>query len=213
MLDMRLHQRKEGNMKKLIKTLLLGAVVIGMAVGCQDTGSSSTTSSTPSSSNTSSAITSSTSDITSSITSSSNSSSSTSSSVTSSSSSNSSSSSVAPTVTGITLNTESVKKTYIQGETLDLTGLVVTANYSDNTSEAVTNYTTNPANGTTLNNTGAIPVTVAYGRFTEFFNVIVTKAPKSAWTEQETKLMSDVLYGEVLPYTGFEESKVNYNEQ
>ena len=212
MLDMRLHQRKEGNMKKLIKTLLLGAVVIGMAVGCQDTGSSSITNSTPSSSNTSSAITSSTSDITSSITSSSNSSSSTSSSVPSSSSSTSSSS-VAPTLSGITLDTTNVKKSYIQGEALDLTGLVVTANYSDNTSEAVTNYTTNPANGTALNNTGAIPVTVAYGRFTNFFNVIVTKAPKSAWTEQEAKLMSDVLYGEVLPYTGFEESKVNYNEQ
>ena len=199
-------------MKKLIKTLLLGAVVIGMAVGCQDTGSSSITNSTPSSSNTSSAITSSTSDITSSITSSSNSSSSTSSSVPSSSSSTSSSS-VAPTLSGITLDTTNVKKSYIQGEALDLTGLVVTANYSDNTSEAVTNYTTNPANGTALNNTGAIPVTVAYGRFTNFFNVIVTKAPKSAWTEQEAKLMSDVLYGEVLPYTGFEESKVNYNEQ
>ena len=125
MLDMRLHQRKEGNMKKLIKTLLLGAVVIGMAVGCQDTGSSSITSSTPSSSNTSSAITSSTSDITSSITSSSNSSSSA-----SSSSSSSSSSSVAPTLTGITLNTENVKKTYVQGEALDLTGLVVTAKIS-----------------------------------------------------------------------------------
>ena len=198
MLDMRLHQRKEGNMKKLIKTLLLGAVVIGMAVGCQDTGSSSITNSTPSSSNTSSAITSSTSDITSSITSSSNSSSSTSSSVPSSSSSTSSSS-VAPTLSGITLDTTNVKKSYIQGEALDLTGLVVTANYSDNTSEAVTNYTTNPANGTALNNTGAIPVTVAYGRFTNFFNVIVTKAPKSAWTEQEAKFISDVLYGEVLP--------------
>ena len=111
MLDMRLHQRKEGNMKKLIKTLLLGAVVIGMAVGCQDTGSSSITNSTPSSSNTSSAITSSTSDITSSITSSSNSSSSTSSSVPSSSSSTSSSS-VAPTLSGITLDTTNVKKSF-----------------------------------------------------------------------------------------------------
>ena len=39
---MRLHQRKERNMKKLIKTLLLGAVVIGMAVGCQDNPVSST---------------------------------------------------------------------------------------------------------------------------------------------------------------------------
>ena len=199
----------------LVKSILLGAITLGMMIGCNETTPSST-SLTPSS-NTSSIISDSSSDITSSIISSTStttsSSTSNSSSSTSSSSSSSSSSSVAPTLSGITLDTTNVKKSYIQGEALDLTGLVVTANYSDNTSEAVTNYTTNPANGTALNNTGAIPVTVAYGRFTNFFNVIVTKAPKSAWTEQEAKLMSDVLYGEVLPYTGFEESKVNYNEQ
>ena len=199
----------------LVKSILLGAITLGMMIGCNETTPSST-SLTPSS-NTSSIISDSSSDITSSIISSTStttsSSTSNSSSSASSSSSSSSSSSVAPTLSGITLDTTNVKKSYIQGEALDLTGLVVTANYSDNTSEAVTNYTTNPANGTALNNTGAIPVTVAYGRFTNFFNVIVTKAPKSAWTEQEAKLMSDVLYGEVLPYTGFEESKVNYNEQ
>ena len=278
-------------MKKLIKSLLLGAVVIGMAVGCQDTGSSSTTSSTPSSSNTSSAITSSTSDIiTSSITSSSNSSSSTSSSVTSSSSSNSSSSSVAPTLTGITLDTVNVKKAYNYGEALNLTGLVVTAKYSDNTTTAVTDYVTNPANGTTLNTVGERVVTVTYQSFnaeftvtvnkvltditlntenvkkdyytgdaldltglvvtanysdntttnvtdyaanpangtvfsavgeqtitityqqkTATFKVTVTKAPKTAWTDEEAAFMASVLYGEVLPYTGFEESQVRYN--
>ena len=213
---MRFYSRKEKNMKNsLVKSILLGAITLGMMIGCNETTSSST-SLTPSS-NTSSIISDSSSDITSSIISSTSittsSSASNSSSSASSSSSSSSSSSVAPTLSGITLDTTNVKKSYIQGEALDLTGLVVTANYSDNTSEAVTNYTTNPANGTALNNTGAIPVTVAYGRFTNFFNVIVTKAPKSAWTEQEAKLMSDVLYGEVLPYTGFEESKVNYNEQ
>lgn len=193
--------------KSLIKSILLGAITLGMMIGCNEpasTSSSLTPSSTPSST-----ISSSTSEITSSITTSSSGSSSSA----SSSSSSSSSSSIAPTLTGITLDTTSVKKKYVQGETLDLTGLVVTAKYSDNTTEAVTNYTTNPANGAALNNTGAIPVTVAYGRFTDSFNVIVTKAPKAAWTEAEAKLMSDNLYGEVLPYTGFEESKVNYNEQ
>ena len=209
---MRFYSRKEENMKKsLIKSILLGAITLGMMIGCNEpasTSSSLTPSSTPSST-----ITSSSSEITSSsVTSSSESSNSASSSLPSSSSS-SSSSSTAPTLTGITLDTTSVKKSYIQGEALDLTGLVVTAKYSDNTTETVTNYTTNPANGAALNNTGAIPVTVAYGRFTDSFNVIVTKAPKAAWTEAEAKLMSDNLYGEVLPYTGFEESKVNYNEQ
>ena len=195
-------------MKKLIKSLLLGIAIISMAVACQDEATSSTN--IPSS-NTSSTTTSSTSEIlTSSISSSSISSSSTSSSVTSSSTS-SSSSSIAPSLTGITLNTESVKKTYEQGETLDLTGLVVTATYSDNTNEVVTNYSTTPANGTTLNNTGAIPVTVAYKTATASFNVIVTRASKKDWIDEEKAFMANILYGEVLPYTGFEQSEVKYN--
>ena len=129
------------------------------------------------------------------------------------SSSSPSSTSVAPTLTGITLDTTNVKKNYEQGEALDLTGLVVTANYSDNTSEAVTNYTTNPANGATLNTIGAIPVTVAYGRATNSFNILVAKPGKKAWTDAEAKIMSDHLYGYVLPFTGSEEAVVAYDEE
>ena len=200
--------RKERIMKKtLIKSILLGAMTLGMMIGCNEP-SSSTSNPVTSSSTTSSTVSSSSSDITSSSTS--DSSSSASSSLPSSSSS-SSSSSVAPTLTGIALDTTNVKKTYVQGEALDLTGLVVTASYSDNTNKVVDNYVSTPASGTVLNNIGAIPVTVAYGLATSSFNVIVTKAPKSAWTEAEAKLMADVLYGEVLPFTGFEESQVNYN--
>ena len=206
-------------MKKLIKSLLLGAVVISMAVACQDETTSSSTSTT--SSNTSSTVTSSSSDIlTSSISSSSISSSSTSSSVTSSStssssvsssSSSSSSSSIAPTLTGITLNTENVKKNYYTGEALDLTGLVVTATYSDNSNTPVTSYTTNPTNGAVLNTIGEQIVTVTFEQKTADFKVTVTKAPKTAWTDEEAAFMASVLYGEVLPYTGFEESQVKYN--
>ena len=97
-------------MKKIIKSLLLGAVVIGMAVGCQDTPSSAQ------SSNTSSISESRTSEnpFTSSIT---------------------SSSTVNPVITEVTLNVLSVKRTYEQGEALDLTGLEVTAKYSDGSSK------------------------------------------------------------------------------
>ena len=201
-------------MKKFIKSLLLGTVIIGMAVACQDTPVSSNTSST-SSSNTSSTVTSSSSEIlTSSIASSSISSSSTSSSATSSSSSSSSSSvAPAPTLTGITLNTDNVKKNYYTGEALDLTGLVVTATYSDNSTTPVTSYVTNPTNGTVLNTIGEQKVTVTYDQKTADFKVTVTKAPKTSWTEEEAKIMSDNLYGIVLPYTGFEESVVTYDAQ
>ena len=65
-------------------------------------------------------------------------------------------------LSSITLNTTSVKRNYIQNEQLNLSGLVVTANYSNSTSAAVTNYTSNPANNATLTTTGTITVTVSY---------------------------------------------------
>ena len=136
-----LYSRKERNMKNsLIKSILLGAIAIGMMVGCDD--NSQTSSQLPPSSNTSSVISSSSSDIISSST--------TSSSI-SSSSTSSSSSSVAPTLTGITLDTTNVKKAYDYGDKLNLAGLVVTANYSDNSAKAVTDYATDPANESILN--------------------------------------------------------------
>jgi uncharacterized repeat protein (TIGR02543 family) len=66
------------------------------------------------------------------------------------------------TLTGITLNASAVEKNYTQNETLDLTGLIVTANYNDSTSAPVTDYTSNPADGATLSSTGQITVTVSY---------------------------------------------------
>jgi uncharacterized protein YjdB len=68
----------------------------------------------------------------------------------------------APVVlTGISV-TGPAMTTYILGETLDLTGLVVTAAYSDSSSKPVTGYTTSPADGDTLDAVGTIPVTVTY---------------------------------------------------
>jgi hypothetical protein len=78
----------------------------------------------------------------------------------------------APTLTGITLNTDSVKKTYNHNETLDLAGLVVTATYSNNTGAAVTNYTADPADGATLSTTGTITVTVTYEGKTDRKSVV-----------------------------------------
>ena len=66
------------------------------------------------------------------------------------------------TLTGITLNTASVKRDYLQNEALNLSGLVVTANYSDSPSAAVTTYTTSPTNGAILSTIGTQTVTVSY---------------------------------------------------
>ena len=86
---------------------------------------------------------------------------------------------VEETLTGITVNSDSVKKAYTYGEALDLTGLVVTASYSDNTTAAVTSYTTDPANGTALNNHGDVNVTVTYEGKNGSFKVTVSKAVTS----------------------------------
>ena len=206
-------------MKKIAKALLLVGLTVSMAVAC-DLGGSSSTSNVSSASSLESSQTSLTSSetTTSSSATSSNSSSSASSSQSSSnssssqssSSSSSSSSSVAPKVTGITLNTESVKKAYKYGEALDLTGLVITASYSNNTTQVVTDYTTNPINGAILNEVGEKTVTVTYKTFTADFKVTISKVFTniSLNTENVKKTYS---YGEALDLTGLVVT-ANYND-
>lgn len=66
------------------------------------------------------------------------------------------------TLESIAITSEPTKKTYTVGDTLDLSGLVVTAAYSDGSSAPVTNYTAAPDNGSTLNTEGTVSVTVSY---------------------------------------------------
>ena len=120
---------------------------------------------------------------------------------------------VSAKLTGIAINTDNVKKEYEQGEALDLTGLVVTAQYSDNTTANVTDYTTNPANGTVFNEIKEETITVSYNNFSETFKVNVVKATKKAWTAEEAKIMTDHLHGVELPYSGFEESVVTWSSE
>jgi len=56
------------------------------------------------------------------------------------------------------------KTEYTKGEKLDLTGMEVTATYSDGTSSKVTDYTVDPKNGTALNDLGNNTITVAYSQ-------------------------------------------------
>lgn len=85
--------------------------------------------------------------------------------------------SVIKNATGITVNADNVKKTYKinEVEQLDTTGLVVTLNYNDGSSEPVTEYTVsgfNPAQA------GEQTITVTYGDYTDTFTVTV-EAPKT----------------------------------
>ncbi|MCL2678529.1 MAG: bacterial Ig-like domain-containing protein, partial [Clostridiales bacterium] len=65
-------------------------------------------------------------------------------------------------LTGIEITSLPEKTTYTEGETFDLTGLVVTAVYSDGNSAGVANYSTNPVNSALLGTIGAQTVTVSY---------------------------------------------------
>lgn len=62
----------------------------------------------------------------------------------------------------ITVTNQPDKTTYMVGEELDLSGLVVTATYSDGTSADVTSYTTTPVEGSVLDTEGTIDITITY---------------------------------------------------
>ena len=71
------------------------------------------------------------------------------------------------------------KTVYTVGDSLNLTGLEVTAHYSDGSSEPATDYTTDPADNTVLNAAGAYKITVYFGEESAFFDITVdAPAPK-----------------------------------
>nr|DAG81062.1 MAG TPA: Putative endo-beta-N-acetylglucosaminidase surface protein [Caudoviricetes sp.] len=65
-------------------------------------------------------------------------------------------------LSSIAITTQPTKRNYTKGETLNLSGMVVKATFNSGNSAVVTSYTTSPANGSTLNTTGTITVTVSY---------------------------------------------------
>ena len=66
------------------------------------------------------------------------------------------------TLDSIAVTSPPAKTAYNTGEALNLSGLVVTAAYSDGTNAAVTGYTATPADGSTLDTAGTISVTISY---------------------------------------------------
>lgn len=130
------------------------------------------------------------------------------SSISSSSSSNSTSSvssvtssSIIPTLTGISLNTDNVKKEYTYGQNLSLAGLVVTASYSNNTATEVTSYTTNPADGSELKTLGESDVVVTYETFTASFKITVSKVLTGIELDT-TNVKKEYGYNDYLDLTG-----------
>ena len=166
-------------------------MTIGMAVACDDSTPSNSTETPASSTSEVSSQTSISSSVTT-VSSSNN----------SSSSVSPSSSSLIPTLTGISLNTNNVKKEYNYGEKLTLAGLVVTASYSNNTTEQVTSgYTTNPAENTELKTLGENDVVVTYQSFTASFKITVSKLLTGIELDT-TNVKKEYGYNETLDLTG-----------
>ncbi len=91
------------------------------------------------------------------------------------------------------------KTAYNAGEEIDLTGLVVTAHYNDNTTEVVpdTAYTTNAAE-LDMKASGSKQVTVTYNGLTE--NFTITVAAPTDWSAEVKALFEANIYGATVPF-------------
>lgn len=208
-INVKYYQFFNGGIFMKVKKLLTLLLATSMLVACgTQTTSEKSSSSEPAPSTTSSDVpsTSSSSSNTSSESSSSSSSapstsSSSSAPSTSSSSSNPSTSSSAPVV--VTLVSISVtaptKLAYTTADTeLDLTGMVVTANYSDATQRVITEgYTVSPVDFSTA---GDKTVTVTFEGKSDSFVVTVAQAKPTAWDADLTAKFQANLYGYVPPF-------------
>ncbi|MDR0290567.1 MAG: bacterial Ig-like domain-containing protein [Treponema sp.] len=101
----------------------------------------------------------------------------------------------------IEVTKQPTKTKYAVGEQLDLTGLEVTATYSDTTTETVT-VTAGHITGFNPNTTGEQTLTVTYGGKTATFKVTVIGLSKIEVTKQPDKTRYAV--GEQLDLTGLE---------
>jgi len=116
------------------------------------------------------------------------------------------------TLTGITVTNMPTKTMYSVGETLDLSGLIITAAYNDSSSKPVTGFTINPANNTVLNNAGITTVQVNY---TEDgvsrnvnFNITVAAASNTAGI---TLNVGQIIDGTPLPFGTIRISRTGIN--
>ncbi len=116
---------------------------------------------------------------------------------------------VAPAVDHLEITTEPTKTQYMEGEELDLTGLVVTAYYANETSAVITDY---DVEGFDPTKTGEQTVTVKYaGKTAEF---TVTVKPVEIIGIEITKLPTKTEYevGDALDLTGIEVT-VKYSDE
>ena len=104
-------------------------------------------------------------------------------------------------IKSITISAMPTKTTYIEAEALDSTGLEVTANYDDGTSEVVTDFKTTPVNSAVLT-TADTKVVVTVGEAIAEFEITVAAKELTSieFTKQPTKV--EYTEGEALEVAG-----------
>jgi uncharacterized protein YjdB len=112
---------------------------------------------------------------------------------------------VTPTLGSIEITTPATKTTYAVGDTLDITGLVVTGTYSDNSTQVETITTADVTGFDSSTANSAETLTITYGGFTTTYNVAINAASvvtltSIAITTPATKLAYNV--GDTLDITG-----------
>ena len=110
-----------------------------------------------------------------------------------------------PTLQSITLDTTNVQTTFTVGDSFNYTNLVVTAHYSDSSSEVVTPTNVSAPN---MNSTGSKTVTVTYQTVSNTYTITINGNPSISWTAPTINVYS----GSTLSGTDVNGWAVTYND-
>ena len=91
-------------------------------------------------------------------------------------------------LSGIAITTQPTKTAYIVGDSLDLTGIAVTATAGQITRDVTADCTFSPANGSTLSTAGSVTITASFGGFTATTSVTAYAISAITITTPPTKL-------------------------
>jgi hypothetical protein len=91
-------------------------------------------------------------------------------------------------LSGIAITTQPTKTAYIVGDSLDLTGIAVTATAGQITRDVTADCTFSPANGSTLSTAGSVTITASFGGFTATTSVTAYAISGISITMPPTKL-------------------------
>lgn len=106
-----------------------------------------------------------------------------------------------PKITGIKITAQPAKIFYVNGDQLDLSGLVVSAVYDNGTTKAINDYKTSISDGDVLDVHGEQAITVSYQDFSTYFTITVLKKLINLKI-QDNPVKTKYYVGEAIDFTG-----------